>query len=136
MNAKLASEVRYLFNLTKNGVTKYIKFFRKITLLGYKILTNPSLLYINFFNMLDIKTVMRTIWPVLGQIIKKILNITIQQFKVMNSIYFMFITGYNSWYLRRMIPHLRNIILLTDRMKNCLYPNLQHHNTWVLYICI
>mgnify|MGYP003575711531 CR=1 FL=1 len=60
---------------------------------------------------------------------KEILNITIQQFKVMNSIYFMFITGYNSWYLCRMIPHLRNIILLTDRMKNCLYPNLQHHNT-------
>jgi len=61
MNAKLASEVRYLFNLTKNGVTKYLKFFRKITLLGYKILTNPSFLYINFFNMLDSMTVMRTI---------------------------------------------------------------------------
>jgi len=38
-------------------------------------------------------------------------------------------TGYNFWYLRRMIRDLRNIILLTDRMKDCLYPNLQQNNT-------
>ena len=75
MNVKLALEVRYVFNSTKNGITKYISFITNVNkkdLVRISNADNSAFFIYYFFYMLDSMTIMRTIWPFSGQIIKKI----------------------------------------------------------------
>ena len=63
MNVKLASEVRYVLNSTKNRITKYISFITNVNkkdLVRISNADNSAFFIYYFFNMLESMTIIST----------------------------------------------------------------------------